>query len=358
MSRRRTGLCRYVLLVLIASGGLAACGSSKSTPTAPTGPTPTSTPPPAPTNFRLSEPNLDARSIVLAWDPVPFAENYVVEYGAANNPSGARRLETTGTAISLTDLVPDEPTSVRVRTKSPTGESGSAGPSVFNLPDMRDMTEALFFGTGPYGSGFFLAGGGSDFIRVGPPPTAHVSPGRMIGWPSGTHVRVRAAASGVPLDAVHSSIDQINQIAAGAVHANLAEVSDDVDEDYRLDEMAVVVRSDLTGPCRTESVGVAGCASMAFRSTEYVHFFGGVLFVKPGLHGAVIAHEIWHGVGLHHVTWQTQGIPRPLMNPASSPTLLRLSDIEADVVRRVFESGLRPGASRGEFYGRGLVKNP
>ena len=156
----------------------------------------------------------------------------------------------------------------------------------------------------------------------------------MIGWPSGTHVRVRAAASGVPLDAVHASIDQINQISAGAVHANLAEVSDDVDEDYRLDEMAVVVRSDLTGPCRTESVGVAGCASMAFRSTEYVHFFGGVLFVKPGLHGAVIAHEIWHGVGLHHVTWQTQGIPRPLMNPASSPTLLRLSDVEADAVRR------------------------
>mgnify|MGYP006199428945 CR=1 FL=1 len=71
----------------------------------------------------------------------------------------------------------------------------------------------------------------------------------------------------------------------------VAEVNDDVDEDYRLDEMAVVVRSDLTGPCRTESVGVAGCASMAFRPTEYVHFFGGVLFVKPGLHGAVIAHE-------------------------------------------------------------------
>lgn len=181
----------------------------------------------------------------------------------------------------------------------------------------------------------------------------------MLGWPSPTHLRFRVprALGSQQLQAVSSSIDQINEITFGAVGANLAEVADEIREEYRSDEIAIVIKGDLNDVCR--SATAVGCASMAFRASERAHFVAGVLYVKPALSGSGIAHEIWHGMGLHHISTTWLGLPRPTMNPAGGTAeFLKLTPMEASAVRRVYEVGLRPGADRSEFHGRGLIKNP
>lgn len=309
-------------------------------------------------NVRLSDVDVAARTALLTWAPVPLAESYVVEYGNGATQAGRQRVVTNGTAITLRELVVDEPSVALVQTRNAGGESPFSAPVSYRIPDIRDVTEALIFGTGPHGTGFFMTERESDFILVGP-NAAHASAGRMIGWPSPTGLRLRAprALSSQQLQAVSNSVDQINELTFGAVSANLAEVSDQIREEYRSDELAIVVKDDLAVVCNNANAG--GCASMATRPSERTHFFGGILFVKPTLPASAVSHEIWHGMGLHHISTVWPGLPRPTMNPSGGGIdILRLTPMEADAVRRVYEAGLRPAASRSDFHGRGLIKNP
>lgn len=61
-------------------------------------------------------------------------------------------------------------------------------------------------------------------------------------------------------------------------------------------------------------------------------------------------HEVGHGLGLHHVR---EGVGPAMMNP--SAPVDDFSALELEAIRRVYASGLQPGANRADFLAAGLL---
>ena len=349
---------RVPMFALVAT--LTACSGSKSTPTEPT-PTPTPQSLPAtPTNVRVEQIDPFERQGIVSWDGSGGVERYVVEYGSLAG-AGRQRVEVAGntTTATITNLVVGEQSVVVVRAQNSAGASAfsdaSSAQSAYNMPDVRDLIEALFFGTGPFGSGFFF-GPADSFVTLSGRDSAHLAAGRMLGWRNGT-VRVRPSRTltAEQLEHMRAAVDQLSEDMQGAVRGQVSDIGD-VREEYVLQEIAVLVVANPQSRCGQPS---GGCASMSRRpGTPSEIFETGILYVDT--RGVTVSHEIGHGlVGLHHVTREWPGMTPATMGLQSGRiTSIGFAKYERDAVRRVYGAGLRPGASRADFHARDLIRNP
>jgi hypothetical protein len=341
---------------------LHACGGSKN----PAGPTPNPQPPSGPTapmpptDIRLAALDTVARTARIEWNPSQGAEYYVVDYWAVFVPGGpVTRLRTEGpeTTITIRDL-PGEWLTARVKAANSSGESANGTPPIqFQIPILKDVIEALVFGTGPYGSGLFDRTNGLDYFTflgasgIGP-PQAHARRDTMLGWRPGTlRLRVEQRLTDAQLAKLTQMFAHVAGITGEELRAGTPERVETLPQSFGAGELRVIVRDDISVVCGNPAV--LGCAPQLLLAGG--ELIAAIIYVRPNVSLDVVAHEFGHAaMGLHHVVG-VQMPALPVMAQSSGRSDSGFSALEVDALQAVYRAGLRFGASRADFQARGLI---
>jgi fibronectin type III domain protein len=334
---------------------LSACGGAKN----PVGPEPKPSGPAvpaAPTGLRIASLDTATRSAVIQWDPTDGAERYVVERWDTFDTSVTITSVTTNgpeTSVTLRDL-PGDWLSVRVRASNSAGVGAPSMPPVMlQIPVTQDVVEALFFGTGPYGSGLFAEPGGDDSLPASI-NQAHAQPGTMLGWNSGTIlVRVEDAATGEQMAYLNAALSQLTELTGGLLRFDVIRGPAMPNFFFVRGEYRVMMRDDLRVPCSTLDQSLQGCAPQSLAANGEI--IAALTYVKSNGNPAVVTHELGHALlGLHHVTKVV--LPeRPIMSASVGNANPGFSTLETEAIRAVYRAGLRFGASREDFQAKGLI---
>ena len=345
---------------------LTACSGTSGTSATPTAPsTATQTVPAAPISFRFTNINIADRSVSMDWNAVSGAERYIIEAGSESGASdlGTVQVNAPATTATLSGIPPSDAIHLSIKSANSAGVSARGPERRIELPDMRDIIEALFFGSGRFAF--------DGRIVVPRTPAA-----RMRGWAPGSRVSVRVphAVGGDQLNAIVQTVNDFNAALAGAItfFVEQATLTAAQYEQLRPAGITIIV-GDST--CRRADGSSADCSLSTpapVFSTSQIRM-GTLTELR-----SVWAHELGHSLGLSHLLLRV-AITSPLTytnlfvehKPAMgsiivanaedtegySPTEVRLfSGLELEAIRRVYASGLRPGSTLAEFISRNLIK--
>jgi hypothetical protein len=354
----RVGRCVAVVVVLTC---FAACSSEPgSTNPSPTGPTSSQSAPSTPVSARFSAIDIVGRAIHVTWLGVSGAERYIIEAGSSSGANDLAALSVTApaTAASLTDVLPREGIYVRVKAANAAGVSESSPELLIDMPDIGDVIEALFFGTGRYN----LDGRQRS-------PAA-----RMTGWADGAPVSVRVphAVSGEQFDAVIQAVNDFN--AAGLnLHIERATLTLNEFNQLRPPGVTFLIGEGLCA----RTPGAPPDVDCAVRTPFPIYATSSIRMSNVSQPARVWAHELGHAVGLEHV-WMEVRVTEPSQVNLFAPhvptmggmgvstnngglygpnrNLNRFSELELEAVRRVYAAGLRPGSTLADFVARGLIR--
>jgi hypothetical protein len=248
----------------------------------------------------------------------------------------------------------------RVRSKNSSTTTAPGAELRFVIPDLRDVTEALFFETGPNRY--------TDTSGISHPSP----PDRLFRWPAGSIIQVRAAGlNDEQYNHLERTLRQVEEATLGSVRANIVERSGDPSlfspaSLQTPGELRIVVTPDMQSYCGNATV--TGCGSFTLGGAT-LGIRSSSVAIKSDTPGAdVVAHEVGHAVlALRHIQWgpwtnlnetSWPALHRPLMFPSSTANSALLSAPELEAVQAVYSSGLPVLARRAEFYARGLIRNP
>jgi hypothetical protein len=365
VSNHRSFGARNAAALLVALTCAAACSGKTSstptgpTPTGPTGSTPTASqaPPGAPSFFLIPAINVAQRSLQLNWGLADGADRYVIEAGST---SGATDLATfSGNSSHLmtwSNISPREDIFVRVKAANAAGTGPPSREVRVDMPDMKLIIEALFFASGKY----------ADQA----PPRRQDQ--RMQGWAPGSRVSVRVphAVGGDQFDAVVQAVNDLNAAMGGAVNFVVERAAVTLSDWIRLSPSGVSYTVG-EGQCTRTPGGPADIAC-TFWEPSPIYAKVSIRIGSADL-PKTWAHELGHSAGLQHLFPKVRvsviplnGLQAPIMGglvvytddngsfnqPWSG---FKFTELEMEAVRMVYASGLRPGASIGDFVARGLI---
>ena len=298
--------------------------------------------------------DIPQRTLSIQWGTATAAERYVIEAGSAPGGTDLTTFSVAAPANTATwrDVPVRSEIYFRVKAENSRGASAPGPENRAEMPDMKDVIEALFLGTGPYGE--FPSSSG------------------MSGWRSGSRVTVRVPheVSGTQFDVLSRAVDDLNA-AMGAVSLSI--------------ERATLTRAqwDQSRPAGiTFLAGQGTCGrSCTLNGPAPVYTSSLVLMESLSENPSTWAHELGHAVGLRHFLFQVHfgqpinvnqvfGPLAPTMGaivifggqnpggvaPGGQPNR-GFSELELEAVRQVYGAGLRAGSSVADFVARGLV-NP
>jgi hypothetical protein len=211
------------------------------------------------------------------------------------------------------------------------GGSGPTAPPAEPIT-VEDVTEALFLNAGRASEGGVLAGVWEAF-------------------PRGSAVRLVVASSvnREALSHLRRQVAELNGACGGYMSFGLVESADPDPRpgpgEITLAEVDPALLDDTTGEpgaggtCR--EVGLAGPVILSARC----------LIRRGNPRVEVFVHEVGHGLGFFHLR---DGVVPAMMNPSAPVT--DFTDLELEAIRRVYSSGLEPGATRADFASLGLVR--
>ena len=306
-----------------------------------------------------------ARTAVIQWNPSQDADRYVVEYWNTFDSSVTiTSVPTAGTETTTTlrDL-PGTWLSVRVRAGNSAGFSGPSVPVSLQIPVQKDIVEALFFGSGPYGSGLhfqpsldgaglFARPPGVDYMQIAG-NGMHLSPGLMLAWAGGAiPVRVEDALSATHSAYLTRILAHITEVTGGFLRPEVVQRVPTLSDVFVAGEIRVVVRGDLSAQCTTGGA-IAGCTRQLLLTGGQL--ISAVIYLSPSSSFDTVSHEAGHAIGLHHVIGVQMPV-RPVMSSTAGPAENGFSVFEVEALRSVYGSGLRFGATRADFQLRGLIQ--
>lgn len=345
---------RITILLCALAMAAASCGESKVGP-GPKPPPPAPEAPAAPTGVRITSQDTTTRTAVLQWDPSPGAERYVVEYwNTFGTGFPITSVPTTGaeTSVTLRDL-PGDWLSIRVKAGNSGGfGAGSMPPVMLQMPIQQDIVEALFFGTGTYGTGLFAQPSPVDYVAIAP-QGMHLSPGLMLGWGGGV-IRVRVEEALTPAQSAYltRALAHVTELTGGHLRPEIVERTASLPDTFAAGEIRVMVRSNLSTVC-SNTGPILGCTrQLLLTGGELV---AALIYVLPTANPDTVSHEVGHAIGLHHVS-RVQLPVRPVMSTSAGPAENGFSIFEVDALRAVYGAGFRFGATADDFRARGLIR--
>jgi hypothetical protein len=299
------------------------------------------------------------RTLSVTWSATSGASGYVIEAGSS---SGASDLATFTADASATavwrDVEPRRDIYIRVKAQSAAGVGPASSELRLEMPDFRDVIEALFLSNGPYA------------IPAGPRNPSS----RMVGWAPGSTVVVRVPhdVTGAQFDAVDRTVAELNSAIGDINLVIVREALTRAEYDQRLPSGVTILVNQ--GQCLQPDGLSAACAS----SSPLPAYQTSRILMPTGSEAPrTWAHELGHTVGLRHVapifqipnvqslTLYGRYLPvmgtlaldtgTALVAPVSVPNLL-FTDYELEAIRRVYPAGLRPGHTAADFAARGLIK--
>ena len=331
------------------------CGSS-SPPAGPSppmpGPSVSGPVPDAPAEVRLATIDSRQRTATIEWNPSTGADGYVVEYWKLYDPSVTITtivVDASSTSATIRE-VPGDVLSVGVRGRNANGVGPRSRPILLQILDLKDIVEALFFGSGPYGTGLFSTAPGGFIVEPPEPLQQHVQSGRMLGWASGRiPVRVEDSISDDLFAKLNVSLAHLADLTGHDIQPVVVERGAGISA-IEPGELHILIRDDVSicGP-----PPVDGCASQ--HVVDGGRMTAASIYLKRSLGIEALLHELGHALlGLHHV-WHLQGETKPVMSPSGGPSDGTFSAIEIEAIRSVFRAGLRFGATRDDFRQRALI---
>lgn len=316
------------------------------------GPTPTPQPPSTdqlpltPTGLRIAQLDHVNRAAAIEWSAADRADRYVIEYWNLFDPSAATTTVETASAETRLTLhdVPGYTLSVRVRGKNAAGVGEPTVPVLLQIPLLGHAVEALFFGTGPYGSGQFLA---PDERQLG----NHIRPGRMLAWGDvPIRIVVEDAITSEQLADLERALAEFGELTGGAIRVEGLNRVPALERGFEAGVIRVLVRPQLGDLCGPPPVG--GCAAQDVDADGRIR--AAYIVVEVATAPRAMSHELGHALGLHHLL-RLQLQPRPVMSIEGGPSDQGFSRIETAAVRLVYGAGLRHGASIDQFRQLGLL---
>ncbi len=197
--------------------------------------------------------------------------------------------------------------------------------------DVEDVTEALFFGTGPASEGG--------------------SPGAVwTSFPAGSAVRLVVASSvnRAALPHLERQVAELNDAFRGFLSLRL-QTSADADPHPGSGEITLAEVSAAEVGAVSGEPGAGGtCREVSFAGPLILG--ARCLIVSGNSRVDAFIHEVGHGLGFQHVR---DGAIAAMMNPSAPVSDFTADELEA--IRRVVTSGLQPGANRTDFARLGLI---
>jgi hypothetical protein len=213
------------------------------------------------------------------------------------------------------------------------GNPASPSPRTVTIPH---LVEGLVFGSGPVGFGEWRG----------------IRPGTWTTWPRGSQVEVVVGLA-VPEPgrrALERSVSDLNAAMAGRMRLALV-ASDALDPLPRPGQIttADVPRVDFERVC---THGDGGCTTPTFGPDGLLQRVR--ILQLAGVSDRLRAHEMGHAVGLCHL--HPDRVPDAVMTDRPGRQQQPdFTDRELEAIRRVFSSGLEPGATIAAFRQAGLV---
>jgi hypothetical protein len=213
----------------------------------------------------------------------------------------------------------------------PTAPAPSTTTTTSRSTDPKDLAEALLVGSGPL----------SDAANRG------CSPGRMVGWQSGSMITVRVSSQ-LPQTSqaqIRQVVSRIGDATLGNVNATI-QMTDDVDPRPSVGEITI---------WGTGNPAAAGCPTNAALCTSTVPFFPPYITHARivGLSQGNFPHELGHAVfGFCHTLNPNVFDKETIMAGA-----WELADRDVAMLQSVYRAGLGPGATRADLANAGII-NP
>ena len=338
----------FAIAQLFFMGG---CGGST-----PSGPGTASLPPAAPAGLSaLIAPALGVNAVTLSWSAVAGVDGYTVELGKSSGTSEVSTTQVPGSATSVTlgGLQSGGTYFARAKARNQAGTSAASNEVRIESVDLRDVIDALYFGSGPL------------IPRDG--LTACISPSRSwITYPSGVTVRLIMSSS-----TVSAAVQQLVQRAAddwvtttNGTNSVIVQLTGEADPRPGSNEITVATHPDpISQGCGFER----GCTILTIRSSLLV---SARAILGPSIAAATAAYShdaVGHGgLGMCHIDGGLIGGARntlmgggPNVFSCSSTSDIciatSLSPLDAAAARAVYGSGLPRGAPRSAFLAAGLV---
>ena len=197
-------LGRTVSFLILLLSITACSGNADSSPAGPTSPTSPiaaqATPPGAPGNALFSAIDIAQGTLSFSWLRSEGVERYIVEAGSSPGANDLATMTVGGesSSVTLSGVAPRDAIYVRVKGANSAGVGPASKESVISLPDFRDVIEALFFSSGPYGERTI----------------ARDSANRMRGYAPGARVSLRVPheVGGETLDVLIQSVQDMNAL--------------------------------------------------------------------------------------------------------------------------------------------------
>jgi hypothetical protein len=279
--------------------------------------------------------NFVERPVTFSWSAVPGATSYVLEVGTTPGGADAFAGSTAGTSLTTTF-----PSAARVFPRVKAQNASSIGPpSADTLPldliSVKDFTEALFFGTGP-----FTATAVRGCFSSGVDNT-------LWGWPPGTTVTITLASSltGTQAAIATDAGSRVSEFTGGAIASVIRSSSNPHPQPDRFD---LVVDNVGVVTC---SVPSGGCAQVVETARTAVFARVRVLVSASFVD---IPHEFGHAIyGMCHAGSTAHFIS---VMGGLKTNVKALGEADLIALQAVYAAGLRAGASRSDFARAGLIK--